>query len=107
MSEHGNSYQNEKEHHLYEVFDTEKADTFKYGINDDPLNVDGSSPRANEQAKFLNRAVRWDRFVAYVLVALIPGRRKARQIEDDYVEKYLAEKGHYPPGNEGHKKYRG
>ena len=43
MSEHGNSYQNEKEHHLYEVFDTEKADTFKYGINDDPLNADGSS----------------------------------------------------------------
>lgn len=107
MSKHGNSYQNEKEHHLYEIFDTEKADTFKYGINDSPLNADGSSPRANEQAKFLNKAVRWARFIVHVLVTGIQGRRKARQMEDDYVEKYLAEKGHFPVGNKGHKKYQG
>lgn len=107
MSKHANSYDNEAEHHLYEVYDTERDTTFKYGICGDPLNDDGSSDRATEQAEFFNRIVGYFRFFATVLLAGIAGRRQARQIEDDHIEAYRQKHGKFPEGNQNHKKYRG
>lgn len=71
----------------------------KYGICGDELNSDGSSPRANEQVNFLNRAVGWIRFVANVLLKAIPGRAKALEIEEEHVNEFEAEHGYRPRGN--------
>lgn len=38
MKKHGNSNENEAEHHLYEIHDVERDDVYKYGICGDPLN---------------------------------------------------------------------
>ena len=99
MKRHGNSNENDAEHHLYEIFDQERANTYKYGICGDPLNADGSSPRANIQVKEFNRAFGWLRFLARVLLAGIPGRREAKRIENEYLEAYREKWGEYPPGN--------
>mgnify|MGYP006275707003 FL=1 len=48
---------------------------------------------------FLNRAVGWFRFFAEVLVHGIPGRTKARQLEDEYIEAYHQKHGRNPRGN--------
>ncbi|MCB0520332.1 MAG: hypothetical protein H6577_03585 [Lewinellaceae bacterium] len=41
------------------LFDRRVNDVHKYGICGKPFNKDGSSPRANEQVDFLNRAMHW------------------------------------------------
>ncbi len=68
MAKHGNSHENDAEHHLYEIRDRRLDDVHKYGICGRPLNKDGTSPRANEQVNYLNRAMRWACFFAKVLV---------------------------------------
>jgi len=62
MKKHGNSNENEAEHHLYEIHDVERDDVYKYGICGDPLNPDRTSPRANRQIHDYNRAFGWIRF---------------------------------------------
>ncbi|MBK8567027.1 MAG: hypothetical protein IPN76_27780 [Saprospiraceae bacterium] len=58
MGKHGNCNENEADHHFYEIRDRRANDVYKYGICGRPLNMDGSSPRANEQVSVLNRAMR-------------------------------------------------
>ena len=86
-------------HHLYEVFDSEEKDIFKYGISCDELQSDGSSPRANRQVDFLNRAVGWLRYFARILLTAIPGRKRAEEIESKYIEEYKNVHGRNPRGN--------
>ncbi len=43
-----------KDFHLYEIFDNEEAKTFKYGISSESLNSNGTSPRANKQVNLFN-----------------------------------------------------
>ncbi|MEM1119916.1 MAG: hypothetical protein AAGJ18_05670 [Bacteroidota bacterium] len=45
---HGNSHQNTKPHHLYEIADIQENDTFKYGISHDPIEADGLSKRLRD-----------------------------------------------------------
>jgi hypothetical protein len=99
MRFHGNSNKNNKEHHLYAIHDVEEEDVFKYGISSKPIDEDGYSSRMREQVDFLNRAVGWFRFFAEVLVRGIPGRTKARQLEDEYIEVYHQKHGRNPRGN--------
>ena len=99
MKLHANSHENDAEHHLYEIFDVERNSTFKYGICGKPLNTDGSSPRANEQVALFNRVVGMNRFFASVLVVAISGRKRAEDIENDYVDAFRKGYGHNPPGN--------
>lgn len=96
---HGNSNQNERDHHLYEIVDRQRKDIFKYGIGGDPLNEDGTSPRANKQVKLFNNLVGWARFFANVLITSIPGRVKAKELEDEYIENYRQQHGRKPRGN--------
>jgi hypothetical protein len=103
MKKHGNSNENEADHHLYEIRDKEYQDVYKYGICGEPLRPDGSSPRAARQVQELNRAVRWLRFFANVLLVNIPGRLTAKKLENDYIEKHKQEHGIIPPGNEEEK----
>jgi hypothetical protein len=99
MKPHANSHENDAEHHLYEIFDVERNDVYKYGISGKLLNPDGSSPRANEQVNLFNRVVDMVRFFARILLTGIPGRKKAEEIEDEYIEVYRLKNGRKPPGN--------
>ena len=42
---HGNSYENDKPHHLYAFYDHEKRTIHKFGISADPIGDDGTSRR--------------------------------------------------------------
>ena len=64
-----------EDHHLYEIVDSEKNTTYKYGIS---LRKDGSSPRAVEQTTLFNRVVGKLRFVSKVLITEIKGRKAAK-----------------------------
>lgn len=99
MQEHGNSNQNDKPHHLYEIVDKTDSDTVKYGISADELTSDGFSPRAERQVKNLNIFVGWLRFFSRILLIEIPGRVKAKEIEDQFIEEYTKANGKKPRGN--------
>ena len=99
MKKHANRNDNDNEHHLYEIYDHELSTTYKYGICGNPLNVDGSSPRANIQVKEANRLVRWSRFFARILLIGIHGRVEAKRMEDEYIEAYRVKHGSKPAGN--------
>ena len=99
MKFHGNSNKNNKEHHLYGVYDSEEDDLFKYGISDKPIEEDGYSSRMREQVDYLNRAVGWIRFFAKVLIKGIMGKGQARKIEDEHVDDYRQKYGRNPRGN--------
>jgi hypothetical protein len=96
---HGNSKESKKPHHLYEIRDSKNNEVFKYGICGDPLNADGSSPRANDQVSLFNTVVGWARFFALILITGIQGRKKARELEDQYIEEYTKKHGKRPRGN--------
>jgi hypothetical protein len=88
-----------EEHHLYEINDAEENDVFKYGISGDELLNDGTSPRANKQVNFLNLAVGWMRYFSRILLIGLPGKRKAEEIESEYIQSYYEKNGRYPRGN--------
>jgi|JFJP01.1.fsa_nt_gi hypothetical protein len=96
---HGNSRESKKEHHLYEIFDKKEETTYKYGISGQPLNEDGSSPRANEQVSLFNRVVGWFRFIATVLITGIEGREEAEKLEQKKIDEYTSQNGKAPRGN--------
>ncbi|MBK7936111.1 MAG: hypothetical protein IPJ82_03140 [Lewinellaceae bacterium] len=99
MGFHGNSRDNPKAHHLYVIYDTEENDIFKYGISDKPIGEDGYSRRMREQIDYLNRAVGWMRYSAEILQRNVPGRAKARQLEDEYIAVYEEKHARTPRGN--------
>jgi URI fold toxin 2 len=99
MKPHANSHDNDAQHHLYEIFDVERDNIFKYGISGKPLNSDGSSPRANEQVSLFNRVVGMVRFFARILMVEIPGRKRAEDIETKHIKAFKDKYGHNPPGN--------
>lgn len=96
---HGNDKRNNHEHHLYAINDRERGGVFKYGICGRPLNKDGTSPRANEQVSLFNKVVGWSRFFAQILITGIQGRKRASEIEEEYIDSFRETHGHKPPGN--------
>ena len=48
---HRNSNQNDEPHHLYEIWDEQESEVFKYGISSDPIESDGLSKRTREQVQ--------------------------------------------------------
>jgi len=99
MGKHGNSLENPNPHHLYEIRDTKDDDVFKYGISDDPIGIDGMSKRMRDQISILNNAVDLLRFIGSILLKKIPGRAKAKTIEDEYIDRYFDAHGKNPRGN--------
>ena len=99
MSGHGNSLQNPNPHHLYVVRDKQENDVFKYGISDEPIGSDGMSKRMRSQVEILNNAVGWLRFIASILLTKIPGRAKAKELEDAHIDQYFDKHGRNPRGN--------
>ena len=99
MSAHGNSLANNNPHHLYVIRDEAQGDIFKFGISDDPIDWDGISKRMRTQIDFLNRAVGFARFSGEVLSKNIAGRAKAKELEDEHIDRYFEEQGRKPRGN--------
>ena len=87
------------EHHLYEIVDQKTDTVFKYGICGRRLTKDGSSPRANEQVNLFNRLAGWVRYFASIILTGIPGRKKAEEIEEEYIEQFKEQYGSRPDGN--------
>jgi hypothetical protein len=87
------------EHHLYEIVDQKTDTVFKYGICGRRLTKDGSSPRANEQVNLFNRLAGWARYFASIILTGIPGRKKAEEIEEEYIEQFKEQYGSRPDGN--------
>ncbi len=85
---HGNSHQNKKPHHLYEIRDKQEEDIFKYGINADPIEDDGLSSRLRNQLKLMNLIAGWLRFFSNILLRDIPGRQEAENIEREHIDAY-------------------
>ena len=96
---HGNSNENENDHHLYEIWDSKEEEVYKYGISDDPIDEDGLSRRIRSQLALFNNLVNWVRFVGRVLIKNIPGRKKARELEQEHIEAHKEEFGEKPRGN--------
>lgn len=88
-----------EEHHLYEIINSEENDVLKYGICGKPLRDDGKSPRAEEQVRFLNRIAGWLQYFSRVILTKIKGRKKAEEIEEEYIQEYAKIHGHRPKGN--------
>jgi hypothetical protein len=99
MRPHGNSHGNIDLQHLYEIYDIELQEVYKYGICGEPLSLDGTSPRANRQVREFNRVVGYHRFTAKVLLTDISGRKKAEETEEYYVQHFEQQHGRRPRGN--------
>jgi hypothetical protein len=99
-SKHGNSHENENDHHLYAIKDRKRKGIYKYGVCGRPLNKDGSSPRANDQVRLYNRVVGWARFFSQIVLTGIKGRKAAEEVEIQYIDDYRAQNGEKPPGNQ-------
>jgi hypothetical protein len=99
MEPHGNSYQNNKLHHIYVVFDKQEDDIYKYGISHDPIAADGLSDRLRDQLDLFNRIAGWPRFYAEILHYDVEGRLKARKIEQQLIRDYKTLHSRRPIGN--------
>jgi len=99
MKIHGNSLKNKKPHHLYEIHDKGEGELFKYGISHDPIDEDGLSKRIRVQLDLLNLGANWLRYFAQIIMTNIPGRKKAKEIEDAHIENYKLKHGRKPRGN--------
>lgn len=99
MPVHGNSHKNKNKHHLYGIYDRGTRGIYKYGISDNPVESDGYSRRLRSQVNLFNRVVGWLRFFGRILVFDIPGRKRAEELEDIYIEAHKRKKGYRPRGN--------
>lgn len=96
---HNNALDNDADHHLYEFFDKQENETFKYGISSDPIGPDGLSRRIRRQLDIFNLAAGWLRYLARILVTGIPGRKAAEELEDQYLDEFEKKHGKLPRGN--------
>ena len=96
---HNNSHKNDADHHLYEFYDQQEKETFKYGISCEPIGEDGLSKRMRRQLEIFNLAAGWVRYIVHILLTGIPGRKTAEQIEDEHMEAFEEKHGRLPRGN--------
>lgn len=99
MAKHRNSHDNNLEHHLYAVLDSEDDDTVKFGISSDSIGKDGLSARLRRQLTLFNAIVGWARFYGKILIKNIQGRKKAEEIENEYIGAYEKKHGRKPRAN--------
>jgi len=96
---HGNSHRNKNPHHLYEIWDQQDEEIFKYGISDDLVEADGQSARLRDQLNLFNLIANFLRFVGKVLRTDILGRSEAERIENEHIAHYKQQYGKRPRGN--------
>lgn len=96
---HGNSHKNENLHHLYEIWDTQEEEVYKYGISDDPIEDDGLSARLCYYFSLFNLVANFFRFIGKIILTNIDGRKNAERIENEYINDHQVTYGHRPRGN--------
>ncbi len=96
---HGNSHQNISFHLIYEIWDSQEEEVFKFGITDDKIEPDGLPKRVRKQLQLLNLAVGWERYSARIVITDIPGREVAERTEDDFMDDFELKFGRRPRGN--------
>lgn len=99
---HGNSHKSERDNHLYVFYDHRKRRIHKFGISSDPIDSEDTSGIMRDQMSLIHTVVAIGRFTMRIFMRLIPGRKKALEIEDDLVEKFVDKHGELPPGNPNH-----
>ena len=77
---HGNAKASTKPQHRYEIHD-KNGDVGKTGISGQPLNKNGTSPRANQQVNKLNKAEGDAAYSATVKETNLPGRQAGLDAE--------------------------
>ena len=97
--EHGNSHANYEMHHLYEIWDEQEAEVFKYGVSKDPIGADGLSKRLRIQVKMNNLIAGILRYIGRILIFGIEGKEKAERLEDEYTDAFMEKHGRMPRGN--------
>ncbi len=90
---HGNSRQSTRPQHGYEIYNTETGDVVKTGISGQPLNQNGTSPRANAQVNAWNKAEGPGTYAARIGPTDMPGRAPALRWEQQNVNR-LDRAGH-------------
>ena len=96
---HGNSHKNTTPHHLYEIYDTEEEQIYKYGISNKPIGKDGLSSRIREQLELFNNVVGWVRFIGRIILTGILGRKTAEDVENEHIDEHEKVHGFRPRGN--------
>ncbi|MEM1121680.1 MAG: hypothetical protein AAGJ18_14610 [Bacteroidota bacterium] len=99
MAARRNSHDNDLEHHLYGIMDSIDDDVVKYGISSDQIGIDDLSDRLRRQLNLFNAVVGWARFYGRIILKGIKGRKKAEEIEDDYIKEYEKRNGRKPRAN--------
>jgi len=99
MSKHGNSPENDKPHHLYQMWDHQEEEVYKYGISAEPIAKDGLSKRVRVQLGIFNAAANFLRFAVSILLFNISGRLEARRLEDQYIDDFEEKHSRKPSGN--------
>ena len=99
MKLHGNADDNQANHHLYEIRDRVDDSVLKYGISAEPIDSDGLSKRIRIQLQSFNLGAGWLRYFGAILMINLPGRRYAKQLEQEHVEAYERATGRRPRGN--------
>ena len=91
---HGNSKASTRPQHGYAIYDA-NGNVMKYGISGQPLNKNGTSPRANKQVNLLNKG--GGGYSCTVLVTCLSGRQAALDWEVGMVTQYKTIFGVQPP----------
>jgi hypothetical protein len=81
-SVNGNSKQSAKPQHMYEIRNKITGGTEKTGVSGQPLNKNGTSPRANRQVNEQNKAAKSEVYEAEVIVKDINSRSAILQAEE-------------------------
>ena len=82
-SVHGNSKTSTKPQHGYEIYNKKTGDVVKTGISGQPLNKNGTSPRANTQVNKLNKLAGEDLYDARIVIKDMPDRVTALEWEKE------------------------
>jgi hypothetical protein len=93
VAPHGNSLDSVKPHHRYEIKRTDTGEVAKTGVSGQPINKDGSSPRANRQVNDWNKTEGAGTYKAEVMETNLPGRSAALEAEKN-ATKALHAAGH-------------
>jgi hypothetical protein len=96
---HDNSHLNNKPHRLYEIWDNEEVEVFKYGVSANLIGADGFSKRRRVQLETLNLATNYIRYTARILLTDIAGKVEAERIEQEYISAFREKHGRRPRGN--------
>lgn len=88
---HGNSKASNKIRHGYEIYEIDSGEIAKVGISGQPLNKNGTSPRANIQVNKFNKLEGEEVYAARIVIKDIANRKDALDWERTFSTKRYEE----------------